>query len=113
MIAYDIELCQGDTETVNVVLKSKGVGANLTGATVTFTMINAAGDEFDITCLPGATVDDVSVPASSGGVRIPFTGTHTVKADLFQGKFIVTILGVPTTFPSGRDYVSVRIWEAV
>lgn len=108
-MSYDIELGQGDTDSIGVVLKENGTGANLTSGTVVFSMKNDMGTiEYDITCIPGATIDGVDVLFSEGGVTIPFTDTHTSSPGTFFGIFHVTILGKQTTFPSSEN-ISVKI----
>ncbi|MDM7919206.1 MAG: hypothetical protein QUS12_08590, partial [Methanosarcina sp.] len=84
-------------------------GANLTSGSVVFAMKNDMGTaEYDITCLPGATINGVAVPFSEGGVTIPFTATHTSTPGTFFGNFQVTIQGKQTTFPSSGN-ISVKI----
>lgn len=111
---YDIELGQGDSDSVGVVLKENGTGANLTGSTVIFAMKNDLGTiEHNITCTSGATINGASVLLSNGGVTIPFTDVHTTTPGTYFGNFQVTILGKQTTFPSNGIYINVRIYEAV
>ncbi|HEX2955694.1 MAG TPA: hypothetical protein VHO70_02615 [Chitinispirillaceae bacterium] len=117
MNTYDIELGQGDGDLVGVVLKENGIGADLTGATVKFSMKSDSGTSYDIECREGATIKstptDIEVLVSEGGITIPFTSAHTTVPGIYYGKFVVDLVTLKVTFPSGRDYVSVRVWEAV
>lgn len=113
MTVYDIELCQGDADSVAVLLKENGVLVNLTGSTVTFSMKNETGTEYIIECAQGAVRDGISYPFSQGGVTIPLSSSHTLNAGVYKGKITVVKLTVQTTFPSGSDYISVRVNEAI
>lgn len=112
-MTYDIELGQGDSDSIGVLLKVNGSGANLTDSQVMFSMKNESETEFAITCRSGAFVNGSPYSETQGGTTIPFTSIHTAAAGIFKGKFTVTKGDVKTTFPSGSDYISVRIWEAI
>lgn len=113
MVTYDIELCQGDADSVAVLLKENGNPVNLTGSTLVFSMKSETGTEYDIECSQGATINGVQYTFAQGGITIPFTSSHTLEAETFMGKIVATKQTVKTTFPSGSDYISVRVNEAV
>jgi hypothetical protein len=113
MVTYELELNQGDSNNIGMLLKSGGVGVDLTGSAVTFSMKNEAGTEFDIQCVQGGTVNGQVYLFSEGGITVPFTSTHTVAAGVFQGKVTTVKDSVQKTFPSSNVYITVKIWEAV
>lgn len=109
MTNFDIELGQGDSEIIGVILKENNVPVNLSGYQISFVMANEEDDPFTIPC-----VDHPTVLANAGGTGIPFTSIHTTNADLFFGKlYAVDVLGRQVTYPSGNDYLSVKIWGKV
>ena len=113
---YDIELGQGDSDEVGVILKENNIGSDLTGAIVKFHMMNNRGIEYEIDCESGIKdpfTKEIITPKSEGGVTILFTSVHTEISGTFYGKFIVILLGKQVSFPSGNQYIKVRIWEAV
>lgn len=102
-MTYDIEIGQGDTDSIPAVLKENGVGFNLTGTTITFSLKNDLGSiTYDITCLPGAIVNGVTVPFTEGGITIPFSSTETAASGLFFGVIKVNIFGQVKTFPNSE-----------
>lgn len=91
---YDIELGQGDSDSVTKTLYDADGVANLSGATVLFVMSSALGSvRYEIACSVG----------SSGEVIIPFTSTHTQVPGFFHGEFKVTIGNMQYTFPSSNN----------
>lgn len=110
---YEIELNQGDTDSIGAVLKENNETVDLTGSIVTFSMKNESGVEHDIECTQGGTVAGVNYTFAEGGVTIPFTSSHTQYADVFQGKITVLKPSAQKTFPSGNTYISVKVWEGV
>lgn len=110
-MSYDIELGQGDSEDVGIILKENGVAKDLTDTTIVFSMVNEAGISYDITCSGGADINGEDVAFSAGGVTLPISSTHTATPTTFFGKFIITYLGVQSTCPRGNNYISVKIWE--
>lgn len=113
MVTYELELNQGDSNDVGMLLKENGVGVDLTGSAVTFSMKNEAGVEFNITCTQGGTVNGVAYAFAQGGITVPFTSLHTVEACVFQGKVTAVKSSVQKTFPSSNTYITVKIWEAI
>ena len=113
MATYELELNQGDSNDVGMLLKEGGVGVDLTGSTVTFSMKNEAGVEFNIICTQGGTVNGTAYTFAQGGITVPFTALHTVNADVFQGKAYADKSSVQKTFPSSNTYITVKIWEAI
>ena len=113
MVVYELELNQGDSNDVGMLLKENGVGVSLTGSVVTFSMKNEAGVEFDIICTQGGTVNGVVYTFAQGGITVSFSSTHTHDAGVFQGKVIAVKSSVQKTFPSSNTYITVKIWEAV
>jgi hypothetical protein len=109
-MTYDIELGQGDSDYTDLILYENGVPSDLSGFTITFKMENDYGTLHTITCVPNP-----NVLASAGGTRIPFTSTHTENSGLYHGKVYLTrtVPAQQVTFPSGSDYISVMIWEAI
>lgn len=113
MVIYELELNQGDSNNIGMLLKENAVGSDLTGATVTFSMKNESGVEHNIACQPGGTVNGTVYSFAQGGVTVPFTATHTASAGVFQGKITVLKYGAQKTYPSSNTYITVRIWEAI
>lgn len=110
---YDIELGQGDGDSIGIILKEDGTACNLTGAFVKFHIKSIDGTEYEIECTDGAIINGVEVPKVEGGVTIQFTSLHAKTPGVFYGKFIVTLLNSQASFPSGNKYITVRVWEAV
>ncbi|MDD2299233.1 MAG: hypothetical protein PHN69_04080 [Candidatus Pacebacteria bacterium] len=113
MVTYELGLNQGDSNDVGMLLKENGVGVDLTGSIVTFSMKNEAGIEFNILCTPGGTVNGTTYTFAQGGITVPFSATHTVNADIFQGKVYAVKSSIQKTFPSNNTYITVKIWEAI
>ena len=113
MLVYDLELNQGDTQEVGMLLKDKGVGVDLTGSTVTFSMKNEVGSEFDIACGQGGTVNGQFYTFAQGGITVTFTTAHTGAADVFQGKVCAVKGTLQKTFPDKNKYITVKVWEAI
>jgi hypothetical protein len=112
-MSYEIELNQGDTDSIGAVLKENNIEVDLTGSVVTFFMKNESGVEHSIECLQGGIVAGVNYSFAQGGITIPFTTEHTQYADSFQGKLTAVKNSIQRTFPSSNIYISVKIWEAV
>jgi hypothetical protein len=111
-VSYDIELGQNDIDTRDVVLQENGTPYDLSEFDeITLKMKSESGTEFTITCN-----EDPDVPADEGGVRIPFTNTHTSAPILYYGKIITNKTSDPKvhlTFPSGNDYISIKVWGVI
>lgn len=108
-MASDIRLGCGDSDNVPVVLKENGTGANLTGSTVVLSMKNKqTSADIVIPCIQDATVNGEIVPYTQGGITIKFNEENTSVEGIYLGKFIVTILGSKTHFPS-KGYVYIYI----
>jgi hypothetical protein len=102
-MTYDIELGQGDTDSVSVTILENGETVDLSGYTVTFNMKSDSGTDYEIPCLAGI---------GEGVVTIPFTATETEESGTFVGQFLVTANDLQTTFPLG-DYITVKIWRSI
>ncbi|MCK9310678.1 MAG: hypothetical protein M0P26_00205 [Bacteroidales bacterium] len=113
MVTYELELNQGDSINVGMLLKEGGVGVNLTGSIVTFSMKNEAEVEFNIVCAQGGTVNGKTYTFEEGGITVPFSAVNTVNANVFQGKVYAVKAAVQKTFPSSSTYITVKIWEAI
>lgn len=113
MVTYELELNEGDSNNVGMLLKAAGVGVDLTGSVVTFSMKNEAGTEFNIACTQGGTVNGVSYTFAQGGITVPFSSTHTASAGVFQGKVTAVKESVQKTYPSSNTYITVKIWEEI
>jgi hypothetical protein len=113
MVIYELELSQGDSVDVGMLLKEGGVGVDLTDSVVTLSMKNEAGVEFDIVCTQGGTVNGTTYTFEEGGITVPFSALHTVNAGVFQGKVYAVKTSVQKTFPSSNTYITVKIWEAI
>ena len=109
----DIEFKVGDADIVGAQLKENGVGINLTGYTVSLIMKSSAGDRITIPCTLNAVVNGVSVPATSGGVTIPFTAVHTETAGNYRCEFLISDGDTTAHIPSGNNYLTMTIWEAL
>lgn len=114
-MSYDIEYKVGDTDTVGARLMHNGSPVNLTGFTVEFVMKNDAGTRVTVPCSLGGTVDGVLIPASGGGITMHFSPTNgTATASLYTGEYVVSHSETESVrFPSGNNYKTVKIWEAV
>lgn len=110
---YNIEIGQGDTETIPAVLKEDGVGVDLTGNVITFRMINDLGSlDYDITCTPGATANGSPVPPTAGGITIPFSSKESEASGLFFGAVKTNLFGVISTYPN-TGYITIKINKSV
>lgn len=112
----DIEFKTGDADIVGAILKQNGVGINLTGYSVNFIMkntMNSENERVTIPCTLNSVVNGVSVPATSGGVSIPFTAIHTAAAGNYNGEFIITGDQTIAHIPSGNSYITITIWESL
>lgn len=115
---YDIELMQGDSASVAIVLKENGIGVDLTGCTVTLSMINDISTvEHDIVCQPGAvlnagTPSEETVPFTEGGITVPFTATHTATDGLYFASITKNLFGERSTFPN-KGYITIKINKSV
>ena len=108
----DIEFKVGDADKVGAILKMNGVGINLTGYSVSFVMKSSAGERVIIPCTLNGTVNGVSVPATSGGVTIPFNETHTATAGNYRCEFLISDGDATAHIPSGNNYLAMTVWEA-
>ena len=113
MTTYDIEYKVGDVDNVGAVLKENGVGVNLTGYFVDFVMKNDAGVHHTVTCSEGGMVNGIFVPFTQGGVTTEFTALDTAAAGEFNGEFVVYNDSGSIRFPSGNNYLVVKVWEAI
>lgn len=115
---YDIELMQGDSAEVAVVLKENGIGVDLTGCSVVLSMRNdTATVAHDITCNMGATINrglptETVIPLTAGGITVPFTATHTASHGLYFGSITKTLFGERSTFPN-TGYITIKINKSV
>lgn len=114
MTAYDIEYKVGDTDNIGTILKHNGVAVNLTGFTVEFIMKSDAGTRITVPCTLGGDVNGTPVAGASGGITAHFTSTSTATAGTYSGEFVASWSATESIrFPSGNNYVSVKIWEAI
>lgn len=90
----------GDTLTpLTRTLKQSGSVVNLTGKTVTFTMVNEDG-----TVIVNAASATVNTPATAGEVYYSFQAADVLLPGVFYGWFVVTSAGKTDTFPAdGRE----------
>ena len=109
----DIEFKVGDADKVGAILKMNGVGINLTGYSVSFVMKSSAGERVIIPCTLNGTVNGVSVPATSGGVTIPFTATDLATAGNYRFEFLISNGTTVARIPSGNNYYTLTVWEAL
>jgi recombinational DNA repair protein (RecF pathway) len=106
---YDIELMQGDSASVAIVLKENGIGVDLTGCTVTFSMINDISTvEHDIVCQPEAVIN-AGTPSEE---TVPFTATHTATDGLYFASITKNLFGEQSTFPN-TGYITIKINKSV
>ena len=109
----DIEFKVGDADKVGAILKENGVGINLTGYDISFIMKSSSGERVTIPCTLNGVVNGVSVPATTGGVTIPFTTVHTATAGNYRCEFLISNGDTTAHIPSGNNYLSMTIWEAL
>jgi hypothetical protein len=97
-----IELGQGDSRDVDVILQGAGIGADLTLSTdINFVMKNDLGTiRHSIPCQKGSTYKGVYVSPGHGGITIPITDTHTKTPDTYFGEFVVIWVDGQKTFPN-------------
>lgn len=113
-MSYDIELMQGDSAEVAIVLKENGIGVNLTGCSVVLSMRNDATTvEHDIACNMGATINrelptQETIPFTEGGITVPFTATHTATDGLYFASITKNLFGEQSTFPN-TGYITIKI----
>lgn len=109
----DIEYKTGDADSVGAILTQNGTAINLTGWTVNFSMKPTTGEKITIPCTLGGTVSGTYVPATSGGVTIPFSASNTATAGQYRGEFEITNSGTVAHIPSGNNYYTITIWESL
>lgn len=108
-----IELGQGDSRGVDVILKAAGVGIDLTLATVKFNMTNQDGTvHHEINCKKGSVYQENTIFALNGGMTIPFRSIHSATVSTYYGEFVITYPKSVKTIPSS-GYITVRVKEAV
>lgn len=109
----DIQLGQGDSDNIPVILNEAGTGSDLTGAVVKLILADLAGVfKFEITCLEGIrdpSTDEIVTEFSAGGITVPIASTHTVDDGYSYGEFIVTIGNRQVTFLNGDDYFVMNV----
>lgn len=102
-MTYDIELGNGDSEDVSVVLTENGVAIDLTGTSVTFCMqLDVGTTGYTIPCIHGARIKGESISSKFGAVSIPFSPQHTSQKGIFLGEFKVSRFGKVSTYPNNR-----------
>lgn len=110
----DIEYKTGDADLIGAVLRQNGVPINLTGCTVTFTIKSSDGaTRLSLPCTLGGTYNGTNVPASEGGVTIIFGTTATATAGQYRCEFVVTNSDNIAHIPSGNNFLTLTIWEAL
>jgi hypothetical protein len=112
-MSFDIDLGQGDSDDVGVLLTENGIGSNLTGGTIKLSMKTDTGTKKEVTCLAGGIVNGVNYTLAQGGITIPFTPTETATPSVYRGKIIVSMLGSQATYPSGQESITVTVWEGI
>lgn len=109
----DIQLGQGDSDNIPVILNEAGVGSDLTGAVVKLILSDLAGTfKFEIICLEGIRdpiTDEIITEFSAGGITVPIAGIHTVDDGYSYGEFIVTISNRQVTFLNGDTYFVMNV----
>jgi hypothetical protein len=128
-MSYDIELGQGDSDDIGIVLISKGSPANLSNFTVSCIISDGlGGTPVIITCNDGATISitsdnylllgqtsdkigtDVSLTKAQGGVTIPITATTTQNSGTFSLEFLaVDTNNKQVTFSNNENYYTMHI----
>lgn len=97
----DIQLGQGDSDDIPVILKEAGIGSDLTGWVVKLLL-----GKYEITCLEGIKdpgTDTIVTEFADGGITVPITGAHTVDPGYMEGEFIATNGDRQVTFLNDDD----------
>lgn len=109
----DIQLGQGDSDNIPVILSEDGTGSDLTGTVVKLILVDVVGTfKFEITCLEGIRnpiTNEMVTGFSSGGITVPITDTHTVDNGYFYGEFVTTIGNRQVTFLNGDRYFVMNV----
>lgn len=116
MTLYNINLIQNDTDNIKIQLKDGDVVVDLSPFTVTFTMVNDAGEKITIDCIKGYT-DHNTMPITNyagtdGYITLPFTATETSESSTYIGQFHLNSAGFTKGWPV-RSYITVKIWESI
>lgn len=109
-----IELGQGDSRDVDIILQGAGIGADLTLATdINFVMKNDLGTiRHSIPCQKGSTYKGVYVSPSHGGITVPVGATHTATPGTYFCEAVVSFASGQKTFPNA-GYVEMKIKKAL
>lgn len=106
----DLQLTKGDSENVAVRLTDGENARDLSGCSVILIMNHEYGKmNYSIQCKLGATINGEVIPASMGGITIPFTQKETALEGLFYSYLKVVRLGKTVTYPStGAMMIKIR-----
>ena len=109
----DIQLGQGDSDDIPVVLTEDGKGSNLNGSVVHFVLSDELGNgKYDIICAEGIkdqVTNEIITEFSVGGITIPITGVHTKDTCELFGEFIVMAGDKQVTFSNDDNYVTMKV----
>lgn len=103
----------GDVDDLGAILSQDGVPMDLTGATVTMTLKSSTGTRTSLSCSLGGLVNEVFVPGDSGGVTVHVTAQDTAVVGEYRGEVIVTAGSYIAHIPSGNEYITFKVLEAL
>ena len=108
-----IEYKTGDVDDLGAKLEENGTGIDLDGFTVELILKDTNDTRIVVSCTLGGTVSGVDVLSSEGGVTAHFTADSTATAGIYHAEFVATIGDNVIHIPSGNNYITVTIWEAL
>ena len=116
MALFNINLIQNDTDNIKMQLKDGDGVVDLSPFTVTFTMVNDAGEMITIDCIKGYT-DYTTTPTTvyaetDGYITLPFTETETSESAIYIGQLHLNGDGFTKGWPL-RSYTTVKIWKSI
>ena len=109
----DLEYKVGDSDSVAVILDQDGEPIDLTSATVVFVIKSSAGTKVEINCTLGCTYNGTYHASAVGGVTVPLTAINLATAGQYRGEFVITKSGYVGHSPSGNNYLTMTIWDAL
>lgn len=109
----NIEYKTGDVDDIGAILSENGTGIDLEGYTVEFVMKHTSGNRVIVPCSLGSTVNGTDILSSAGGVTINFSAESTSVSGVYNAEFVATIGENVIHIPSGSNYISVTIWDAL
>lgn len=107
-----IEYKVGEIDTIGGIIFENGTPVNLTDSTVSFIM-KGNSSPITLTCTLGGYVNGQYVSPDNGGVTINITDAATATAGQYLGEFIVSKNGYVARPPSGNNFITITIWEAL